>query len=191
MSLGGAIYPNDAQRIDRLIYCADMALLQAKSSGRNKSFMFDEKLLKREVTCMTREPTTNLCLALCPHIGCWRRQHLPSTRSASTMCFRSFSGRRQNSIRPLTVNSDGKITLSVIGEITAAGLSPSALGRKIVEQVSRFNRDISQATVTVTAYNSQTVFVEGEVSCSRAICERSHSRSLVDHQGNGGRDGLR
>ena len=45
VSLGGAIYPNDAQRIDRLIYCADMALLQAKSSGRNKSFMFDEKLL--------------------------------------------------------------------------------------------------------------------------------------------------
>jgi diguanylate cyclase (GGDEF)-like protein len=45
VSLGGAIYPNDAQRIDRLIYCADMALLQAKSSGRNRSFMFDEKLL--------------------------------------------------------------------------------------------------------------------------------------------------
>jgi diguanylate cyclase (GGDEF)-like protein len=45
VSLGGAIHPNDAQRIDRLIYCADMALLQAKSSGRNRSFMFDEKLL--------------------------------------------------------------------------------------------------------------------------------------------------
>jgi polysaccharide export outer membrane protein len=63
----------------------------------------------------------------------------------------------------VTVNSDGRITLSVIGEITAAGLSPSALGRKVVEQVSRFNRDISQATVTVAAYNSQTVFVEGEI----------------------------
>jgi polysaccharide biosynthesis/export protein len=63
----------------------------------------------------------------------------------------------------VAVNSDGKITLSVIGEITAAGLTPSALSRKIVEQVSRFNRDISQATVTVQEYNSQTVFVEGEV----------------------------
>lgn len=62
------------------------------------------------------------------------------------------------------VNSDGKITLSVIGEITAAGLSTSALSRKIIEQVSRFNRDISQATVTVAAYNSQVVFVEGEVT---------------------------
>ncbi len=63
----------------------------------------------------------------------------------------------------VTVNSDGKITLSVIGDITAAGLTPTALGRKIVEQVSRFNRDISQATVTVAAYNSQAVYVEGEV----------------------------
>jgi diguanylate cyclase (GGDEF)-like protein len=45
VSLGGAIYPNDAQRIDRLIYCADMALLQAKSTGRNRAVMFDEKLL--------------------------------------------------------------------------------------------------------------------------------------------------
>jgi polysaccharide export outer membrane protein len=61
------------------------------------------------------------------------------------------------------VNSEGKISLSIIGEITAAGLTPSALGRKIVEQVSRFDREISQATVTVAGYNSQTVFVEGEV----------------------------
>ncbi len=45
VSLGGAIYPNDAQRIDRLVYCADMALLQAKSTGKNKSFMFDENLI--------------------------------------------------------------------------------------------------------------------------------------------------
>lgn len=61
------------------------------------------------------------------------------------------------------VKSDGKITLSVIGEITAAGLTTSELSRKIVEQVSRFNRDITQATVTVVNYGSQTVFVEGQV----------------------------
>ncbi len=63
----------------------------------------------------------------------------------------------------VAVNADGKITLTVIGEITAAGLTSAQLSRKIVEQVSRFNRDISQATVVVTAFNSQTVFVEGAV----------------------------
>ena len=63
----------------------------------------------------------------------------------------------------VSVNSDGKITLTVIGELTAAGLTPTNLARKIVEQVSRFDRDISQATVTVATFNSQTVFVQGEV----------------------------
>lgn len=44
VSLGGAIYPNDAQRVDRLIYCADMALLEAKASGRNKSCLYEKSL---------------------------------------------------------------------------------------------------------------------------------------------------
>jgi diguanylate cyclase (GGDEF)-like protein len=40
VSLGGAIYPTDATRIDRLIYCADMALLESKKSGRNKVSLY-------------------------------------------------------------------------------------------------------------------------------------------------------
>ncbi len=48
VSLGGAIYPNDAQRVDRLIYCADMALLKAKNSGRNKAFMFDKSFAEKK-----------------------------------------------------------------------------------------------------------------------------------------------
>ncbi len=44
VSLGGAIYPYDARSVDRLIYCADMALLKAKNSGKNRSIMYQEKL---------------------------------------------------------------------------------------------------------------------------------------------------
>lgn len=40
VSIGGAIFPQDANTADRLIYCADMALLKAKASGRNKAVMF-------------------------------------------------------------------------------------------------------------------------------------------------------
>ena len=43
VSLGGAIYPHDAHTVDRIIYCADMALLTAKSVGRNKSIMYAER----------------------------------------------------------------------------------------------------------------------------------------------------
>ncbi len=63
----------------------------------------------------------------------------------------------------VTVRQDGKITLSVIGEITAAGLTPPELASKIGDQVSRYNKQISQATVEVLRYNSQKVFISGQV----------------------------
>jgi len=48
VSLGGAVYPKDAKNVDRLIYCSDMALLRAKSLGKNKSILYseEEKVLK-------------------------------------------------------------------------------------------------------------------------------------------------
>jgi diguanylate cyclase (GGDEF)-like protein len=45
ISLGGGIYPHDARSVDRLIYCADMALLKAKATGKNRSVMYQEKLV--------------------------------------------------------------------------------------------------------------------------------------------------
>jgi len=46
VSLGGAVYPRDAVDADRLIYCADMALLRAKGEGRNRSVMFSGERLE-------------------------------------------------------------------------------------------------------------------------------------------------
>lgn len=43
VSLGGAVYPKDAKNVDRLIYCSDMALLRAKSLGKNKSILYSEE----------------------------------------------------------------------------------------------------------------------------------------------------
>jgi len=40
LSAGAAIYPQHARSSERLIYYADMALLKAKSSGKNKAFMY-------------------------------------------------------------------------------------------------------------------------------------------------------
>ena len=116
----------------------------------------------REVTGMTRKLTTKLWLALCLIVALSPAafaEYTVGIDDVLDIVFWQAAELNQTAV----VNSDGKISLSVIGEITAAGLTPSALGRKIVEQVSRFNRDISQATVTITGYNSQTVFVEGEV----------------------------
>jgi len=62
------------------------------------------------------------------------------------------------------VRQDGKITLSIIGEITAAGLTSRELSVKIERNVSQYHKKISQATVTVIGFNSQKVFVSGQVN---------------------------
>ncbi len=61
------------------------------------------------------------------------------------------------------VRQDGKITLSIIGEITAADLTPRELADKIERNVSLYNKKISQAAVTVIGFNSQKIFVTGQV----------------------------
>jgi predicted signal transduction protein with EAL and GGDEF domain len=47
--MGGALYPMHAERADRLIYCADMALMDAKQSARNRFSVYDADLYKKTV----------------------------------------------------------------------------------------------------------------------------------------------
>ncbi len=63
----------------------------------------------------------------------------------------------------VVVKQDGKITLPITGEVTTAGLTPSELSSKIVERISFYNKNISQATVVVTEYHSREVSVQGQV----------------------------
>jgi diguanylate cyclase (GGDEF)-like protein len=44
VSIGGAVYPVDAESVDELIKAADTALLQAKGAGRNCSRLFESDL---------------------------------------------------------------------------------------------------------------------------------------------------
>jgi len=64
----------------------------------------------------------------------------------------------------VTVRQDGKITLSIIGEIIAAGLTTRQLAEKIESNISLYNKNISQATVTVASFNSQKIFLSGQVT---------------------------
>jgi polysaccharide export outer membrane protein len=61
------------------------------------------------------------------------------------------------------VRQDGKITLSIIGELTASGLTPRQLADQIERSVSLYNSKISQATVTVVGFNSQRLYIAGQV----------------------------
>ncbi len=62
----------------------------------------------------------------------------------------------------LPVRPDGMISLSLVGDIQAAGLTPMHLGDAIKERLKKFINDPA-VTVTVLGVNSKHVFLIGEV----------------------------
>jgi polysaccharide biosynthesis/export protein len=63
----------------------------------------------------------------------------------------------------VTVRPDGKVTLPLLGDIQAAGLSPEALTKVIQEAASKFQQDPS-VTIVVRQINSRKVFITGQVT---------------------------
>jgi len=67
-----------------------------------------------------------------------------------------------NMTETLPVRPDGKISLPLINDIQAAGLTPMQLRESITEKLKKYIAD-PRVTVVVTAMNSRRVFVSGEV----------------------------
>jgi polysaccharide export outer membrane protein len=65
--------------------------------------------------------------------------------------------------RSVPVRPDGKITLPLLNDIQAAGLTPQQLAAKISEGLKKFITS-PQVTVGVTEINSRRIFVNGEVA---------------------------
>ncbi|MBW2292336.1 MAG: polysaccharide biosynthesis/export family protein [Deltaproteobacteria bacterium] len=64
--------------------------------------------------------------------------------------------------RVLTVRPDGKVSLDLIGDVQAAGLTPEEIAESVRVAISRYKRDAS-VTVTVIAAESDTIILFGEV----------------------------
>jgi polysaccharide biosynthesis/export protein len=64
--------------------------------------------------------------------------------------------------RLVPVRPDGRISLPLINDVQAAGLSPPQLAALVTEKLRKYFNE-PQVTVIVTAINSQRVFVVGEV----------------------------
>jgi polysaccharide export outer membrane protein len=62
----------------------------------------------------------------------------------------------------LPVRPDGKISLPLLNDVVAAGLTPSQLSDSITTKLKKFIAD-PHVTVVVTAMNSQKIYVLGEV----------------------------
>jgi polysaccharide export outer membrane protein len=67
----------------------------------------------------------------------------------------------------VTVRPDGRITLPLIGDISAIGLTPGALKEQITKVAAKLIEDPS-VTVVVRAINSRKVFITGEVTTPNA-----------------------
>jgi polysaccharide export outer membrane protein len=63
----------------------------------------------------------------------------------------------------LPVRSDGKISLPLLDDVQAAGLTPLQLKDSIKEKLKKYIAD-PRVTVVVTAMNSRRIFVTGEVT---------------------------
>lgn len=63
----------------------------------------------------------------------------------------------------LPVRPDGKISMPLLNDVTAAGLTPLELKDSITEKLKKYVTD-PHVTVVVTGMNSRRVFVTGEVN---------------------------
>jgi polysaccharide export outer membrane protein len=65
--------------------------------------------------------------------------------------------------RTVPVRPDGKISLPLLNDVQAAGLTPAQLGAQITASLKKYVTD-PQVTVIVTAINSQRIYILGEVT---------------------------
>jgi polysaccharide biosynthesis/export protein len=77
----------------------------------------------------------------------------------------------------LPVRPDGKISMPLLNDIPAAGLTPLQLRDSITEKLKKYMAD-PRVTVVVTAMNSRRVFVTGEVTHSGPIALLPHMTML-------------
>jgi len=63
--------------------------------------------------------------------------------------------------RSVTVDASGNITFPPIGELRAAGQTPTQLGTRLGDRLSSYLRQTATVTVSVTQFMSQSIFVSG------------------------------
>lgn len=71
--------------------------------------------------------------------------------------------KEQELTRTLQVRPDGRISMPLLNDVQAAGLTPSQLSQTITERLKKY-LTAPQVTVIVTQINSQRVYVIGEVT---------------------------
>jgi polysaccharide export outer membrane protein len=76
--------------------------------------------------------------------------------------------REEQLTRTVPVRPDGKVTLPLLNDVQAAGLTPMELARALSEGLKKYINN-PQVTVTITEINSRRIYVTGEVARAGAF----------------------
>jgi len=109
----------------------------------------------------------------------------PSYRIGAQDVLRVDVWREDQLTRTVPVRPDGKITLPLLNDVQAAGLTPMELAGAIREELKKFITN-PQVTVSVTEINSRRIYVNGEVNKSGAYQMLPHMTVLQALSGSGG-----
>ena len=77
----------------------------------------------------------------------------------------------------VTIRPDGKISLQLIGDVKAAGLTPAQLRSQLTRKYSKF-LELPEVTVAVKDFTSQKIYIGGEVARPKLIPLRGMLRTL-------------
>ncbi len=66
--------------------------------------------------------------------------------------------------RNVVVRSNGAVTFPPVGDLTAAGLTPTGLAREIMQRLRDYTRETTQVTVSMAQFNSRAVYLTGQVA---------------------------
>jgi len=87
--------------------------------------------------------------------------------------------------RTVPVRPDGKITLPLLNDVQAAGLTPMELAAVIGEELKKYINN-PQVTVSLMEINSRRIYVTGEVTKAGAYALLPHMTVLQALSGSGG-----
>lgn len=136
---------------EKIAVAVTLALASALSVAQNNAVSADAAAKSDKPAEMLSQPEPTADYVIGPddmlHISVWKEPDLTET---------------------LPVRPDGKISMPLLNDITAAGLTPLQLRDSITEKLRKYVTD-PRVTVAVTAMNSRRVFVTGEVNHSGPI----------------------
>lgn len=66
--------------------------------------------------------------------------------------------------RNVVVRSNGSVTFPPVGDLTAAGLTPTELSREIMQRLRDYTRETTQVTVSMAQFNSRAIYLTGQVA---------------------------